>query len=265
MQDTQQRTVHIISHTHWDREWYLPYEKHHFLLVKFMDELIDTLEIDPNYKSFHLDGQTIILDDYLEIRPEKREQIKKLVEADRIHVGPWYILQDEFLTSNESNIRNLQYGMKDAKEWGNISKIGYFHDSFGNMGQAPQIIKQAGIHHAAYGRGVKPTGFNNLISEADMYESPYSEMKWQSPDGSEVIGILFANWYCNGNEIPTDKEAAKKYWDEHLEAMEKYASSNHMLMLNGCDHQPVQYNLSKAIEVAQELYPRCSICSLEFQ
>ncbi|WP_193063853.1 alpha-mannosidase [Oceanobacillus oncorhynchi] len=255
MQDTQQRTVHIISHTHWDREWYLPYEKHHFLLVKFMDELIDTLEIDPNYKSFHLDGQTIILDDYLEIRPEKREQIKKLVEADRIHVGPWYILQDEFLTSNESNIRNLQYGMKDAKEWGNISKIGYFPDSFGNMGQAPQIIKQAGIHHAAYGRGVKPTGFNNLISEADMYESPYSEMKWQSPDGSEVIGILFANWYCNGNEIPTDKEAAKKYWDEHLEAMEKYASSNHMLMLNGCDHQPVQYNLSKAIEVAQELYP----------
>ncbi|GAB2540816.1 alpha-mannosidase [Gracilibacillus alcaliphilus] len=264
MQHTQQKTVHIISHTHWDREWYLPYEKHHFLLVKFMDELIDTLENDPNYKSFHLDGQTIILDDYLQVRPEKREQIKRLIEADRIHVGPWYILQDEFLTSSEANIRNLQYGMKDAKKWGNISKIGYFPDSFGNMGQAPQILKQAGIRHAAYGRGVKPTGFNNLVSEADMYESPYSEMKWQSPDGSEVTGILFANWYCNGNEVPTEIEAAKKYWDGHLEAMEKYASSNHMLMLNGCDHQPVQTDLSKAIETAQALYPEIQFVHSNF-
>ncbi|QGH36630.1 alpha-mannosidase [Gracilibacillus salitolerans] len=254
-QPKNKKTVHIISHTHWDREWYLPYEKHHFLLVEFMDQLIDTLDNDPNYKSFHLDGQTIILDDYLEVRPERREKLKQLIEQKRIYVGPWYILQDEFLTSSEANIRNLQYGIKDAKKWGNVSKIGYFPDSFGNIGQAPQILAQAGIKHAAFGRGVKPTGFNNLVSDADMYESPYSEMNWKSPDGNEVVGLLFANWYCNGNEIPLEREAAKKYWDGHLEAMEKYASSNHLLMLNGCDHQPVQTDLSEAIELAQELYP----------
>lgn len=263
-QSDNKKTVHIISHTHWDREWYLPYEKHHFLLVEFMDQLIDTLDNDPNFKSFHLDGQTIILDDYLEVRPEQRDKLKQLIEQKRIYVGPWYILQDEFLTSSEANIRNLQYGMKDARNWGNVSKIGYFPDSFGNIGQAPQILAQAGIKHAAFGRGVKPTGFNNSVSEADVYESPYSEMKWKSPDGSEVVGILFANWYCNGNEIPTERKAAKKYWDGHLEAMEKYASSNHLLMLNGCDHQPVQTDLSKAIELAKELYPNVTFIHSNF-
>src|SRR5699024_12627527 len=99
-------------------------------------------------------------------------------------------------------------------EWGNLSKIGYFPDSFGNMGQAPQILKQAGIHHAVFGRGVKPTGFNNMVVETEDYESPYSEMYWQSPDGSSVMGILFANWYCNGYEVTVDETAAIKYWDE---------------------------------------------------
>ncbi|WP_017471498.1 alpha-mannosidase [Amphibacillus jilinensis] len=252
---SKKKTIHIISHTHWDREWYLPYEKHHYLLVQTIDQLLDTLATDPNFKSFHLDGQTIILEDYLQVRPEKREQIKMFIEAGRIQVGPWYILQDEFLTSSEANVRNLQYGMRDARKWGGLSKIGYFPDSFGNIGQAPQILKQAGIRAAAFGRGVKPTGFNNAVIDADEYESPYSEMKWQSPDGTEVTGILFANWYCNGNEIPVDEEKARKYWKQHIENLEKFASTSQMLMLNGCDHQPIQTNLSEAIEVANQLYP----------
>src|SRR5699024_11819850 len=95
-------------------------------------QLIETLENDPDYKSFHLDGQTIILDDYLQVRPQMREKVQQLIDDGRIYVGPWYILQDEFLTSSEGNIRNLQYGMKDAKQWGNVSKVGYFPDSFGN-------------------------------------------------------------------------------------------------------------------------------------
>lgn len=127
--------------------------------------------------------------------------------------------------------------MRDAKKWGGLSKIGYFPDSFGNIGQAPQILQQADIKAAAFGRGVKPTGFNNAVIDASAYESPYSEMKWQSPDGTEVTGILFANWYCNGNEIPTDEQKAKAYWDEHLENLETFASTTHLLMLNGCDHQ----------------------------
>ncbi|GHH97797.1 hypothetical protein AM1BK_13400 [Neobacillus kokaensis] len=99
----KKKFVHIISHTHWDREWYLPFEKHHVLLCKLMDQLIETLEKDSNFKSFHLDGQTIILDDYLQFRPEMKEKLKQFIDEDRIHIGPWYILQDEFLTSSEAN------------------------------------------------------------------------------------------------------------------------------------------------------------------
>ena len=247
--------IHIISHTHWDREWYLPYEKHHVQLIKLMDELLKTLESEPGYKSFHLDGQTIILDDYLQIRPEMKGKIKQYIQDGRIHVGPWYILQDEFLTSSEANIRNLQYGIKDAAQWGGVSKVGYFPDSFGNIGQAPQIFKQAGINNAVFGRGVKPTGFNNMVSETESYESPYSEMIWRAPDGSTVLGILFANWYCNGNEIPTDKAEAKEYWEQHIASLEKYAATPHMLMMNGCDHQPIQTDLPEAIRTAETLFP----------
>ncbi|MFD1173363.1 alpha-mannosidase [Oceanobacillus picturae] len=261
---TDQKHIHIISHTHWDREWYLPYEKHHVLLIKLMDRLLDTLEKDSEFKSFHLDGQTIILDDYLQVRPDRREKLEKYIREGRLHIGPWYILQDEFLTSSESNIRNLQYGMKDALQWGGISKVGYFPDSFGNMGQGPQILSQAGINNAVFGRGVKPTGFNNMVSDAEQYESPYSEMLWRSPDGSSVLGILFANWYCNGNEVPVDEKEAKQYWEQHLSSLEKYAGSPHMLMMNGCDHQPIQIDLPEAIETAKKLYPEISFTHSNF-
>ena len=82
----QTKKAHVISHTHWDREWYLPYEKHHMLLIEFMDTLLDTLERDPEYKSFHLDGQTIILEDYLQVRPEKKEILTKMIKEVRIHI-----------------------------------------------------------------------------------------------------------------------------------------------------------------------------------
>jgi alpha-mannosidase len=261
---TQSRTVHIISHTHWDREWYLPYEKHHVLLIKLMDTLIDTLERDDHYRSFHLDGQTIILDDYLQIRPEKKEKLERFIRDGRIHIGPWYVLQDEFLTSSEANVRNLLIGHRDAKAYGVISKLGYFPDSFGNMGQAPQLLRQAGIEHAVFGRGVKPTGFNNEVSDVSAYESPYSEMWWEAPDGSKVLGILFANWYSNGNEIPAEPSAAAAYWTRKLADASKYASTPHLLFMNGCDHQPVQTNLTEAIRVAEEIFPEITFVHSNF-
>lgn len=249
------KKAHIISHSHWDREWYLPYERHHMLLVEFMDTLIDTLQNDNEYKSFHLDGQTIILEDYLQVRPEKKEILTELIKQGRIIIGPWYVLQDEFLTSSEANVRNLQIGHKDAEAYGDVCKVGYFPDSFGNMGQAPQMLKQAGMDTVVFGRGVKPTGFDNQVGESDSFESPYSEMYWQSNDGSKVMAVLFANWYSNGNEVPVDEKEAKEFWDNKLASAGKYASTEHLLFMNGCDHQPVQTDLSQAIRKAKELYP----------
>ncbi|MFC3799607.1 alpha-mannosidase [Cohnella sp. GCM10012308] len=247
--------AHIVSHTHWDREWYMPYERHHVRLIELMDVLLDTMERDPDYRSFHLDGQTIILDDYLEVRPEMRERLTKLIRDGRILIGPWYVLQDEFLTSAEANVRNLLVGHHDAARYGPVAKIGYFPDSFGNMGQAPQLMRQAGIANAIFGRGVKPTGFNNAVSDSAAYESPFSEMIWRSPDGSEVLGVLFANWYNNGMEVPVDPEEARAYWDAKLKDAERFASTPELLFMNGCDHQPVQTDLPAAIRTARDLYP----------
>lgn len=260
----KQKTIHIISHTHWDREWYMPYENHHMLLIELMDKLLDTFEQDPEYRYFHLDGQTIILEDYLQVRPEKRSRLEHYIREGRIHIGPWYVLQDEFLTSSEANIRNLLAGHQDAKPYGQLSKIGYFPDSFGNMGQAPQILRQAGIDVAVFGRGVKPTGFNNTVVDSDSYESPYSEMVWQSPDGSEVLGILFANWYCNGMEVPTKREDAEVYWRRKIAAAESFASTNQLLFMNGCDHQPIQTDLSEGIRIARELLPDYDVVHSNF-
>ncbi|TCP25985.1 alpha-mannosidase [Scopulibacillus darangshiensis] len=248
--------VHIISHSHWDREWYLPMEKHRVKLVQLMDTLMDLFESDGAFKSFHLDGQTIILEDYLDVRPEMRERLQTYIQDGRLQIGPWYILQDAFLTSGEANVRNLMTGMMQAGKWGGIAKVGYFPDTFGNIGQAPQLLKQAGIEDAVFGRGVKPTGFNNMVSNEVNYESPYSEMLWQAPDGSEVLGILFANWYCNANEIPLEEQAAKAYWEKTIDNAKKYAATPHLLLMNGCDHQPVQTNLPEAIAMAKRLFPK---------
>ncbi|GLX67750.1 alpha-mannosidase [Paenibacillus glycanilyticus] len=251
---SSKRIVHVISHTHWDREWYMPYEAHHVKLIETMDTLLRTFESDPEFRSFYLDGQTIVLDDYLQVYPEKREQIQKLCDEGKLSLGPWYILQDEFLTSSEANVRNLQIGHRDAAKFGPISKLGYFPDSFGNMGQAAQLLKQAGIDTAVFGRGVKATGFNNRVDDSGL-ESPFSELIWQSPDGSSVLGLLFANWYNNGMEIPVDPTHAKPYWDHRLARAEQFASTRHLLLMNGCDHQPVQTNLSEALRIARELFP----------
>ena len=249
------KKVYIISHSHWDREWYMAYEQHHMRLVELMDDLLELFETDPKFNSFHLDGQTIILDDYLQVRPEKREAVQKAINAGKLRIGPFYILQDDFLISSESNVRNMLIGMEESRKWGTPVMLGYFPDTFGNMGQTPQMMKQVGLEAAAFGRGVKPIGFDNQVLAADNYSSQYSEMWWKGPDQTEIFGLLFANWYSNGNEIPAEKEMAKVFWKEKLADVEQYASTDHLLMMNGVDHQPVQKNITEAIALANELYP----------
>ncbi|MEK4005377.1 alpha-mannosidase [Paenibacillus sp. FSL H3-0333] len=260
---TTKQTAHIISHTHWDREWYLPYERHHIRLIQLVDTLLDTLEQNPDFRSFFFDGQTIIIEDYLQVRPENRERLVRHIREGRIYIGPWYILQDAFLTSPEANVRNLQLGHQDAAVYGEVSKIGYFPDTFGLTGQIPQLMQQAGITNAFFGRGVKPTGFNNMVSD-DGYESSFSELVWEGPDGSQVLGILFANWYSNGNEVPVELEEARSFWERKLGDARQYAATDQLLFMNGCDHQPLQTDLPEAIRTAEKLHPEVNFVHSNF-
>ena len=122
-------------------------------------------------------------------------------------------------------------------------------------GKRLKSFKNQAFHVAAFGRGVKPIGFDNQVLEDEQFTSQFSEMYWQGADGSRVLGILFANWYSNGNEIPVDKEEALTFWKQNWQTCVTMLPTNQWLMMNGCDHQPVQKNLSEAIRVANELFP----------
>ena len=253
--------VHIIPHAHWDREWYLPLEIHRARLISHLDSVLELLEADPSY-TYHFDGQMIAVEDYLMIRPEREAQLKKFVLEGRLHIGPWYVLQDEYLTSGEANVRNLLYGMSKAERFGEICRIGYLPDAFGNVSQMPQLFKQAGMKAAAFGRGVS---LREDDPDPEGHFPRYSEFYWQSPDGSAVPALFFSGWYNNAQEIPADPEKAKVYWDERLAHARRYASSEHLLFLNGGDHQPVQKDLADALTTAEKLYPDIEFICSDFE
>ncbi|OGI13441.1 MAG: hypothetical protein A3I68_00755 [Candidatus Melainabacteria bacterium RIFCSPLOWO2_02_FULL_35_15] len=223
-------TFHVISHTHWDREWYLPFEVFRIELVELIDNLLNILEQKKDF-IFHLDGQTIILQDYLEIKPYKKEQIRKFVESGNLLIGPWYVLSDQFLTSGEAIIRNLLYGMRDVKEYGDVMMVGYNPDQFGQIAQLPQIFKGFNINSALIGRGIQDS---------------IAEHNWFGLNGESILAISLTHWYNNAQRFP--EEDTHKYIDKIFETQAKTSRSNHILLMNGCDHLSAQSNLSDILK-----------------
>ena len=243
--------IFIVSHTHWDREWYMSFESHRARLVELFDTLIETMEKTPDYKYFHMDGQTIVIEDYLEIKPFMKPRLDALIKAGRIQVGPWYVLQDEALISGEANVRNMLEGFRFCKENGYpITKIGYMPDAFANISQMPQILNGFNIDAAVFGRGVGAILYNNTVGEAENSK----ELVWEGADNSKVMGIMFTNWYNNAAEMPTDEEHCKEKMDKMISAFKAYAKSSNWLGMNGSDHQPIQKDLPEALELARKLY-----------
>lgn len=180
---------HWISNTHWDREWRYSMQRTRYMLVYMLDMLLDILDKEPEFSSFHMDSQTIPIQDYLEIRPERREDIERHVKSGRLMIGPWYVLPDEYCVGGESLIRNLLLGHRQAKKLGGVSKTGYSPFGWGQISQMPQIYKGFGIPFASFYRGI-----NTDVA-------PGSEFRWQSPDGTEIVGSRLAKrprynvWY----------------------------------------------------------------------
>lgn len=170
------KTIHVICNTHWDREWVYPFEETRLLLLDFMDSLLDLLDRDSEFHSFLFDSQTIALDDYLELRPERREDIERHVKSGRFIVGPWYSLPEEYIVNGESLVRNLVIGHRKARALGKVSKIGYTPFSYGQTSQMPQIYQGFGIDTIIFYRGIN---------------TPKSEFVMAGPDGSEVFGTRF--------------------------------------------------------------------------
>jgi mannosylglycerate hydrolase len=171
---------HIVPHTHWDRAWYLPFQKYRYKLIEMVDDLLDLMENNPTaYPSFELDGQTVILEDYLEVRPENADRITALVEKGRLNIGPWYVLPDEYIVGGEALVRNLLMGARTAARWGGRSEVGYVPDPFGHVAQLPAILKGAGLDTFLFTRGAGP-----WIQEAG------GVFNWVASDGkSKVLAV----------------------------------------------------------------------------
>ena len=232
-------TVFVIPHTHWDREWYATFQQFRIRLVHLIDDLINLLERDPAYRHFNLDAQTVVLQDYLEIRPEKREILQKLIGERRIGVGPWYVLPDEFLVSGESLVHNLLLGHRLASDFGHVQKVGYIPDTFGHISQLPQILQGFGIPCAMHFRGLDESGLK-------------SELWWQSPDGSRVLlrHLPTDIGYANASALAEDPQTAAA----DLQAIARYenrrAASSVLLALNGVDHQTAREDIPEVIAAA---------------
>lgn len=251
------RIAHIVSHTHWDREWYLSFHEFRVHLVSTMDLVLDALEPDDDFRHFLLDGQTIVLEDYLEIRPEEGDRIARLAAAGALSLGPWYVLPDEFLVSAEATARNLLIGRQVGGEFGRVQKVGYLPDTFGHIAQMPQILREAGIDSFVYTRG-----------NGDEIDELGCEYVWRAPDGSEVMAINQCGGYANAAAL-----GHAELWHAHTrrdiepqlavrkiaQLFERLAGSSNgdvWLLMNGSDHLPPQREFGAVLAALREAFPR---------
>lgn len=251
------RRAHLVSHTHWDREWYLSYPRFRVQLLETVDQVLDQLEHEPRFRHFCLDGQTLALRDYLEARPDQAERIRHHAETGALGLGPWYILPDEFLVSGESTVRNLQLGHADAARWGTgAQKVGYLPDTFGHLPQMPQILQQAGIDSFIYWRG-----------HGDEAERLGLEWFWEAPDGSRVLAINQEDGYVNAAALGHDElwhahtrrdaapDTAVQKLGRLFERMSARSRTGTWLLNNGCDHHPPQRAFAEMLAALQAAYP----------
>ena len=226
-------TLHLVSHTHWDREWYLPYQQFRLRLVHLVDRLLDLLHTTPEFKHFMLDGQTIILDDYLDVRPHRAADLERHIREGRILIGPWHVLADEFLVHPESLVRNLLVGRRKARAFGQPMPVGYLPDLFGHIGQMPQILRGFGLERAALRRGLA--------------DEP-AELWWESPDGSRVFLAYLRDGYDNAAALPThDPDALAETLRRLRDSLAPHVHTSHILLMNGTDHHEAQPDLPAAL------------------
>lgn len=238
------KKVHIVPHMHWDREWYFTTEESRILLLNNMEEILSKLENEKDYKYYILDGQTCILEDFFEIKPNEKERIKKLVKAGKLIIGPWYTQTDEMIVSGESIVRNMFYGINDSKEFGAYMDIGYLPDSFGQSGQLPQILNGFGIDKVIFWRGV-----------SERHGTKKIEFFWEGNGNSKVLAHIMPLGYAIGKYLPADKEALKKRIDGYFEVLERGAVGDNILLPNGHDQMPIQKNIFEIIDMLKEIYP----------
>ncbi len=244
--------VHLIPHTHWDREWYLPLGGFRARFVAACDQLLAQLEADPRLSSFLLDGQSILLEDYLDLRPDRRSAVATLVRAGRLQVGPWYVLADEQIPSGESLLRNLAAGRQAASAFGPGLDVLYSPDAFGHPAIWPALGAEFGIATGVVWRGLgrEATGDRDLVW-------------WEAPDGRRMlVHHLSPEGYEIGASLLVPDDRLGDAWRKVASQLLPRAATAHVAVFVGADHHAPAADLGGLAErlarVAPELEFRCS-------
>lgn len=238
------RKIHVIPHSHWDREWYFTTSRSKVYLMKDLEDVLNTLENDPEFKYFMVDAQGSLLDDYIKWRPQDKERISKLVNDGRLVIGPWYTQTDQLVISGESIVRNMYYGIKRCESFGKYMNVGYVPDSFGQSGNMPQIYRQFGIEDTLFWRGVS----DDMVKHTDY--------NWRGDDGSVVFTTQIPFGYYIGGNIPEEPEENEEFWQkECLEKAGGRSATRHIYFPNGFDQAPVRTNLPQLVKERNEKDP----------
>lgn len=236
---------HLIPHTHWDREWFLPRAAFHARLVALGDELIDRLQSDPAFRTFLLDGQTVLVEDYLRARPERENDVKALVKTGRLQIGPWYVLADELIPSGESLTRNLLLGAADADRLGGRLDVLYSPDAFGHPAVLPALAREFGIKYVVLWRGLG----GEPGQERDLF-------RWRaSPDRDVLLWHLPPDGYEIGAALPGAGARLPDAWTDVRETLTKRAASKHIPVFVGADHHLPHPTLPRLRDLLADLEP----------
>lgn len=225
-------SVHLVTHNHWDREWIFTARYTNRWLTTFFRNLFAQLERGPEYR-FVLDGQTLIIEDYLsQLSPREaaqaRERIADFAQRGQLMLGPAYLQPDWSLVSGEALVRNLLIGREMALEFGPTMQSGWLLDNFGQIAQTPQIFANFGIKGAFVWRGV---------------EMPARQMRtefwWESPDGSRILAIYLLDSYRNAMVLALTRSIATERIHTHAAHLKPFASTGNVLLMNGYEQVPV--------------------------
>jgi hypothetical protein len=195
-------------------------------LIGLVDDLLERLEADPSLTTFLLDGQTILLEDYLAVRPEREPSLRALVAAGRLQVGPWYVLADEQIPSGESLVRNLLLGRADAARLGRRLDVLYSPDAFGHPAIIPDLAQEFALHGAVLWRGLRDQGCDLV--------------RWRGPAGGELLVYhLPPEGYEIGAALPAVRDGLRAAWPAVRDAVFTRAATRHVAVFVGGDHHRV--------------------------
>ena len=236
---------HLIPHTHWDREWFLPRAAFHARLVSMFDDLLERLHADAAFRTFLLDGQTVLVEDYLRARPERENDVKALVKTGRLQIGPWYVLADELIPSGESLVRNLLLGAADAERLGGRLDVVYSPDAFGHPAALPTLGREFGMKVGVLWRGLgREPG-----QERDF-------VRWRGTDGKDILlWHLPPDGYEIGAGLPGSGARLPDVWTQVRASLVERAAGKHIPLFIGADHHAPHPTLARLRDLLADLEP----------